>query len=43
LDVAEALRGEGAEVERLLVAMLMKKMGIKAIYRRPNVSHQARL
>ncbi len=32
------LKGEGLEVGRLHVATLMKKMGIEAIYRRPNTS-----
>ncbi len=32
------LRGEGLEAGRLHVATLMKKMGIEAIYRRPNTS-----
>lgn len=32
------LRGEGREAGRLHVATLMKKMGIEAIYRRPNTS-----
>ena len=32
------LRGEGLETGRLHVATLMKKMGIEAIYRRPNTS-----
>nr|WP_233904079.1 IS3-like element ISKpn11 family transposase [Klebsiella pneumoniae] len=35
------LRGEGTEVGRLHVATLMKKMGIEAIYRRPNTSKPA--
>lgn len=35
------LRGEGLEVGRLHVATLMKKMGIEAIYRRPNTSKPA--
>jgi len=32
------LKGEGFDVGRLHVATLMKKMGIEAIYRRPNTS-----
>jgi hypothetical protein len=32
------LRGEGLQTGRLHVATLMKKMGIEAIYRRPNTS-----
>ncbi|QEE45441.1 IS3 family transposase [Rhizobium sp. WL3] len=35
------LRGEGLETGRLHVATLMKKMGIEAIYRRPNTSKPA--
>ncbi|WP_353410132.1 IS3 family transposase [Brucella sp. NBRC 113783] len=35
------LRGEGLEVGRLHVATLMKKMGIEAIYRRPNTPKPA--
>ncbi|AOG12812.1 integrase core domain protein (plasmid) [Agrobacterium sp. RAC06] len=35
------LRGEGLETGRIHVAMLMKKMGIEAIYRRPNTSKPA--
>ncbi|NTJ45092.1 IS3 family transposase [Agrobacterium larrymoorei] len=35
------LRGDGLEVGRLHVATLMKKMGIEAIYRRPNTSKPA--
>ncbi|WP_167659785.1 IS3 family transposase [Brucella pseudogrignonensis] len=35
------LKGEGLEVGRLHVATLMKKMGIEAIYRRPNTSKPA--
>ena len=35
------LRGEGTEVGRRHVATLMKKMGIEAIYRRPNTSKPA--
>ncbi|WP_165428768.1 IS3 family transposase [Rhizobium ruizarguesonis] len=35
------LRGEGLETGRLQVATLMKKMGIEAIYRRPNTSKPA--
>ena len=35
------LRGEGHEVGRLHVATLMKKMGIEALYRRPNTSKPA--
>ncbi|ELC6298584.1 IS3-like element ISKpn11 family transposase [Klebsiella pneumoniae] len=35
------LRGEGTEVGRLHVATLIKKMGIEAIYRRPNTSKPA--
>ena len=32
------LRAEGRKVGRLHVATLMKKMGVEAIYRRPNTS-----
>ncbi len=39
-DVA-GLPGEGTQVGRLHVATLMKKMGIEAIYRRPNTSKPA--
>ena len=35
------LRGEGLETGRLHIATLMKKMGIEAIYRRPNTSKPA--
>ena len=35
------LRGEGLNAGRLHVATLMKKMGIEAIYRRPNTSKPA--
>lgn len=35
------LRGEGLETGRLHVATLMKRMGIEAIYRRPNTSKPA--
>ncbi|MEN4965127.1 IS3 family transposase [Brucella sp. ZJ1_1] len=35
------LKGEGLETGRLHVATLMKKMGIEAIYRRPNTSKPA--
>ncbi len=35
------LRGEGLETGRLHVATLMKRMGIEAIYRRPNTSKSA--
>ena len=35
------LRGEGLETGRRHVATLMKKMGIEAIYRRPNTSKPA--
>ena len=35
------LKGEGLEVGRLHVTTLMKKMGIEAIYRRPNTSKPA--
>ncbi|AYD00662.1 transposase [Neorhizobium sp. NCHU2750] len=35
------LNGEGIKVGRLHVATLMKKMGIEAIYRRPNTSKPA--
>ncbi|MEN3144817.1 IS3 family transposase [Ochrobactrum sp. WV_118_8] len=35
------LRGEGLQTGRLHVATLMKKMGIEAIYRRPNTSKPA--
>jgi putative transposase len=37
----DLLRGEGIEIGRLHVATLMKKMGIAAIYRRPNTSKPA--
>jgi hypothetical protein len=33
---------EGFEVGRLHVATLMKRMGIEALYRRPNTSKPAR-
>jgi putative transposase len=36
--LAGLLRAEGYEVGRLHVATLMKRMGIAAIYRRPNTS-----
>ncbi|MBK3745159.1 IS3 family transposase [Paraburkholderia aspalathi] len=35
------MKGEGLQTGRLHVATLMKKMGIKAIYRRPNTSKPA--
>ncbi|WP_165130585.1 IS3 family transposase [Affinirhizobium rhizoryzae] len=35
------LRGEGLKTGRLHIATLMKKMGIEAIYRRPNTSKPA--
>lgn len=35
------LKGEGFDVGRLHVATLIKKMGIEAIYRRPNTSKPA--
>lgn len=35
------LKGEGLVVGRQHVATLMKKMGIEAIYRRPNTSKPA--
>ena len=35
------LRGEGLQAGRLYVATLMKKMGIKGIYCRPNTSKPA--
>lgn len=35
------LRGEGYKVGRLKVRNLMKRMGIEAIYRRPNTSKPA--
>ena len=37
----DLLGGEGVKVGRLHVATLMKKMGIAAIYRRPNTSKPA--
>ncbi len=37
----ELLRGEGLQSEQRHVATLMKKMGIEAIYRRPNTSKPA--
>ena len=36
------VRQEGHEAGRLHVSTLMKKMGIEAIYRRPNTSKPAR-
>ena len=36
------LQAEGREVGRRHVATLMKKMGVDAIYRRPNTSKQRR-
>ena len=35
------MRRDGLEAGRLHVATLMKKMGIEAIYRRPNTSKPA--
>ena len=35
------LTGEGHEVGRCHVATLMKRMGIEALYRRPNISKAA--
>ena len=35
------LRGEGYQTGRLHVRSLMKRMGIEAIYRRPNISKPA--
>jgi len=37
----DLLRGEGVEIGRQHVATLMKRMGIEAIYRRPNTSKAA--
>ena len=37
----DLLRGEGVEIGRQHVATLMKRMGIQAIYRRPNTSKPA--
>jgi putative transposase len=37
----DLLRGEGVEIGREHVATLMKRMGIQAIYRRPNTSKPA--
>jgi putative transposase len=37
----DLLAGEGIEVGRLHVATLMKRMGIEAIYRKPNTSKPA--
>jgi putative transposase len=37
----DLLRGEGVEVGRQRVATMMKRMGIEAIYRRPNTSKPA--
>jgi hypothetical protein len=37
----DLLRGEGVVIGRELVAMLMRQMGIEAIYRRPNTSKAA--
>jgi putative transposase len=37
----DLLRGEGIEIGRERVATLMKRMGIEAIYRRPNTSKPA--
>ena len=37
----DLLGGEGIKVGRLHVAMLMKRMAIAAIYRRPNTSKRA--
>ena len=34
----DLLRGEGVEIGRQRVAKMMKRMGIKALYRRPNTS-----
>jgi putative transposase len=34
--------GEGVMFGRLHIAMLMKKMGVAAIYRRPNISNRSR-
>ena len=38
----DMLKAEGREVGRRHVATLMKKMGVEAIYRRPNTSKPAR-
>jgi putative transposase len=38
----DLLRGEGIEIGRQRVATMMKRMGIEAIYRRPNTSKPAR-
>ena len=37
----DLLRGEGMEIGRELVATLMRRMGIEAIYRKPNTSKAA--
>jgi putative transposase len=37
----DLLRGEGVEIGRQRVATMMKRMGIEAIYRRPNTSKPA--
>jgi len=37
----DLLRGEGIEIGRQHVATLMRRMGIEAIYRRPNTSKPA--
>ena len=37
----DLLRGEGVEIGREHVATMMKRMGIEAIYRRPNTSKPA--
>ena len=37
----DLLRAEGVVIERLAVATLMRRMGIEALYRRPNTSKPA--
>jgi putative transposase len=37
----DLLRGEGVEIGRELVATMMRRMGIEAIYRKPNTSKAA--
>ena len=37
----DLLRGEGVEIGRQRVARMMKRMGIEALYRRPNTSKPA--
>src|SRR3954467_11088157 len=38
----DLLRGEGVAIGRKLVAAMMRRMGIEAIYRKPNTSKAAR-